>query len=126
MGSIESYATRAGLRYRVLYRWPDHFQTSKRGFRTKRAAELFLAGIELDKSRGAYIDPTKTRVSISDWMDVWVAARPDLRATSRTRAIGIINTHNREPTGRHPCGPAPLPARSSTRATSATRSTGCP
>ena len=52
-------------------------------------------GIELDKSRGAYIDPTKTRVTISDWMDVWVAARPDLRATSRTRAIGIINTHIR-------------------------------
>lgn len=28
-------------------------------------------------------------------MDVWVAARPDLRATSRTPAIGIINTHIR-------------------------------
>lgn len=95
MGSIESYATQAGRRYRVLYRRPDHFQTSKRGFRTKRDAELFLAGIEVDKSRGAYIDPTKTRVTISDWMDVWVAARPDLRATSRTRAIGIINTHIR-------------------------------
>jgi integrase len=95
MGSIESYATQAGRRYRVLYRRPDHFQTFKRGFRTKRDAELFLAGIELDKSRGAYIDPTKTRVTISDWMDVWVAARPDLRATSRTRAIGIINTHIR-------------------------------
>ena len=52
-------------------------------------------GIELDKSRGANIDPTKTRVTISDWMDVWVAARLDLRATSRTRAIGIINTHIR-------------------------------
>ena len=52
-------------------------------------------GIELDKRRGANIDPTKTRVTISDWMDVWVAARPDLRATSRTRAIGIINTHIR-------------------------------
>ena len=95
MGSIESFDTLAGRRYRVLYRPPDHFQTSKRGFRTKRDAELFQVGIELDKSRGAHIDPTKTRVTISDWMDVWVAARPDLRATSRTRAIGIINTHIR-------------------------------
>ena len=51
--------------------------------------------IELDKSRRAYIDPTETRVTISDWMDVWAAARPDLRSTSRTRATGIINTHIR-------------------------------
>jgi len=28
-------------------------------------------------------------------MDVWVAPRPDLRATTRTRAISIINTHIR-------------------------------
>ncbi len=32
-------------------------------------------------------------------MDVWVAARPDLRATSRTRAIGVINTHIRRRVG---------------------------
>jgi integrase len=104
MGSIEPYVTSAGRRYRVLYRKPDHTQTSKRGFSTKRDAELFLAGIEVDKSRGAYVDPTKTRITISDWMDVWITARADLRATSRTRAVGIINTHIRPQLGRMQIG----------------------
>lgn len=104
MGSIESYQTQAGRRYRVLYRRPDHLQTQKRGFRTKRDAELYLAGIEVDKSRGAYIDPTKARVTIGEWMDIWIAARPDLRATSRSRAAGIIEKFIRPQLGRIPIG----------------------
>ena len=52
MGSIEPYETRNGRRYRVIFRRPDHIQTQKRGFPTKRDAQLFLAGVELDKSRG--------------------------------------------------------------------------
>jgi integrase len=104
VGSIEAYQTQAGRRYRVLYRRPDHLQTQKRGFRTKRDAELYLAGIEVDKSRGAYIDPTKARVTIGEWMDVWIAARPDLRATSRSRAVGIIEKFIRPQLGRIPIG----------------------
>ncbi len=104
MGSIEAYQTQAGRRYRVLYRRPDHLQTQKRGFRTKRDAELYLAGIEVDKSRGAYIDPTKARVTIGEWMDIWIAARPDLRATSRSRAVGIIEKFIRPQLGRIPIG----------------------
>jgi integrase len=104
VGSIESYQTQAGRRYRVLYRRPDRLQTQKRGFRTKRDAELYLAGIEVDKSRGAYIDPTKSRVTIAEWMDIWIAARPDLRATSRTRAVGIIEKFIQPELGRIPIG----------------------
>ena len=44
MGSVLSYETRAGKRYRVLYRRPDGSQAQKRGFTTKRSAELYLAG----------------------------------------------------------------------------------
>lgn len=44
MGSVEPDSTSAGRRYRVIYRRPDHGQTQKRGFRTKKEAELFLAG----------------------------------------------------------------------------------
>ena len=43
MGSIAPYETSGGKRYRVRYRLPDHSQTDKRGFKTKREAELFLA-----------------------------------------------------------------------------------
>jgi hypothetical protein len=52
MGSISFYETSAGKRYRVRYRKPDHMQTDKRGFRTKREAEDFLASVEVSKLRG--------------------------------------------------------------------------
>ena len=68
MASITPYETSAGKRYRVRYRKPDHSQTDKRGFRTKREAELFLASVEVAKSTGRYIDPTRARVTIADWM----------------------------------------------------------
>ncbi len=50
MGTIEAYETANGKRYRVRYRTPDHRQTDKRGFRTKREADLFLATIEVSKA----------------------------------------------------------------------------
>lgn len=90
MGSIEVYSTTAGRRYRVLYRRPDHLQTSKRGFRTKRDAQLYLAAVEVDKASGRYTDPSKSRATVSSWMARWLATRPDLRATTKTRVEGII------------------------------------
>ncbi|HEX4443128.1 MAG TPA: tyrosine-type recombinase/integrase [Galbitalea sp.] len=93
MGSVTPYQTVAGKRYRVRYRKPDTSQTDKRGFRTKREAELFLASGEVSKSRGAYLDPTKARITVGEWMALWISSRNDLRATTRTRVIGIIDTH---------------------------------
>jgi integrase len=93
MGSIEPYDTSRGRRYRVRYRKPDHSQTDKRGFRTKREAEQFLASMEISKARGAYVDPTLGRVTLERWMSLWLGTRQDLRATSRTRAAGIVAKH---------------------------------
>lgn len=93
MGSIESYDTSTGRRYRVRYRKPDHSQTDKRGFRTKREAEQFLATMELSKARGAYVDPSLGRITVERWMELWLATRQDLRAASRTRAAGIVSKH---------------------------------
>ncbi len=53
MGSIASYQAAAGRRYRV--RWRDdstHRQVEKRGFRTKRDAEIFLARTEVARRDG--------------------------------------------------------------------------
>jgi hypothetical protein len=57
MGTIEAYTAEAGKRYRVIYRRPDHRQTSKRGFTTKREAELCLSSIEVAKARGEFVEP---------------------------------------------------------------------
>ena len=58
MATIERYSTKSGARYRVRYRTPDHRQTDKRGFRTKRDAEAFAATVEVEKLTGSYIAPT--------------------------------------------------------------------
>lgn len=104
MGSVDPYTTKQGRRYRVTYRRPDHRQTTKRGFRTKKDAELFLAATEIDKSRGTYIDPSKARVRLGDWLDRWLASRSDLRASSRERVRGAIERQIRPKFGRYPIG----------------------
>jgi hypothetical protein len=94
--------TQSGRRYRVIYRKPDHIQTQKRGFRTKRDAELFLAKVEIDKSRGAYVDSVKSRVLRGEWLDAWMASRSDWRETSRERARGIVVRHVKPELGGYP------------------------
>ena len=90
MGSVTAYSTARGKRYKVQYRKPDHSSTSKRGFLTNREATLFLASIEVSTSRGAYVDPTRSRITVGDWMDQWMAARTDLRASTLERTEGIL------------------------------------
>ncbi len=89
MGSITPYSTAGGKRYRVRYRKPDNSQTDKRGFKTKKDAELFLASVEVAKSRGSYVDPSRSRVTVADWMAIWLATRTDLRPSTMDRVEGI-------------------------------------
>ena len=104
MGSISAYQTGSGKRYRAMFRKPDHAQTQKRGFKTKREAELFLASVEIDKSRGTYIDPSKSRVLVGEWLDAWMDGRADWRASSRERACGIVARHIKPSLGGYPLG----------------------
>ena len=63
-GSIKPYDTAKGKRYRVRYTKPNGSGTDKRGFKTKREAELFLASITMSKATGDYIDPALARITI--------------------------------------------------------------
>lgn len=49
MATVNRYSTAAGTRWRVRYRTPDHRQTDKRGFKTKRDADAFAATGEVKK-----------------------------------------------------------------------------
>lgn len=82
MGSIESYATSGGRRYRVRYRTPGHRQTDKRGFATKREAELFLASVEVAKARGEYVNAADARVTLGDLGEAWLAHQTHLKPSS--------------------------------------------
>ena len=62
MAQVVPYQTAHGKRYRVRYHTPDRRQTDKRGFTTKREAELFAATVEVSKARGEYVAPSLGRV----------------------------------------------------------------
>ena len=64
-----------GKRYRVRYRK----QTDKRGFRTKRDAELFLASEEVSKARGEFIDATAARALVGPLGAAWLARQTHLK-----------------------------------------------
>jgi integrase len=83
VGSITSYESASGKRYRVRYRKPDHAQTDKRGFRTKRDAELYLASIEISKARGEYVDATAAKVTIGELGAIWLMSQTHLKPSSR-------------------------------------------
>lgn len=75
MGSVTPYKTDAGKRYRVRYRRPGGAQTDKRGFKTKRDAEIFLASVEVNKASGTFLDPSRSRITIVELGPPWLAAK---------------------------------------------------
>lgn len=94
MATVEPYATKGGRRYRVRYRKPDGAQTDKRGFRTKREAELFLATITVEKSRGTYIDPRAGRTTVRVFAEQWKNGRlSTLKPSSQAVMDASWRTH---------------------------------
>jgi len=75
MGSVEAYETASGRRYRVRYRRPNHRQTAKRGFRTKREAERFLITVESQIMVGDFIDPANSRVTVAELAPDWLGVK---------------------------------------------------
>ncbi|KAB1867301.1 tyrosine-type recombinase/integrase [Microbacterium algeriense] len=81
-GTVSAYETAAGKRYRVRYRKPDKSQTDKRGFRTKKEAELFLASVTVSKARGEYLDPALSRVAVAQLYETWIIGKKSLKPSA--------------------------------------------
>lgn len=74
MATISKYQTASGATlYRVRYRTPEHRQTDRRGFRTKRDAQEFAASVEVSKLKGDYISPTNARITVAELGPAWLA-----------------------------------------------------
>jgi integrase len=93
VGSVEPYETSEGRRYRVRYRKPDRSQTDKRGFKTKRDAELFLATVDVQQARGEWVDPSLSRVSVGAWAEEWFQAQMQLKPTTRGTYRSWLDKH---------------------------------
>lgn len=88
MGSVYPYTTGAGKRmYRISYRAPDQSQRTKRGFRTKRDAELALAQVAIAKSRGEFIDPSDAAVTVDTIGEQWLQQRRGVLKPSSFRPL---------------------------------------
>lgn len=95
-GTIQAYETAAGKRYRVRYRKPDKSQTDKRGFKTKREAQLFLASVTVSKATGDYIDPALGRTTVLDLSAGWLAGkRTSLKPSTYSAIDSTWVTHVR-------------------------------
>lgn len=88
MGSVAAYETVHGRRYRVRYRRPDRTEAEKRGFRTKREAELYLSSVTVSKAMGTFIDPARSRVALGYFADGWLRSKhPPMLKPSTFRAL---------------------------------------
>ncbi|GAA5096235.1 site-specific integrase [Microbacterium yannicii] len=88
MGSVHPYTTAGGKKlYRIHYRRPDHRQTSERGFKTKRDAELRLAEVEISKARGEYVDPSTAIITVGTLGAQWLDQRRGVLKPSSFRPL---------------------------------------
>ena len=70
--SITRYTTATkAVRYSVRFRTPTGSQTQKRGFKTKRDAEMFLPTTEVRKATGDYVAPSQGRVTVGELWPGW-------------------------------------------------------
>jgi hypothetical protein len=87
MAQVVPYQTAHGKRYRVRYYTPDRRQTDKRGFTTKRDAELFAAGLEVSKARGEYVAPSLGRITVGELATDWLSRKQQSTAPSHYRML---------------------------------------
>ena len=87
MGSISSYETSKGRRYRAHFRDADRRNREKAGFVHKRDAEAFLADILIFNLRGQYVDTSDGKLLVGNLGNAWLANQSHLnhRLDARSR-----------------------------------------
>jgi integrase len=78
-------------RWRARYRGPDGRERSKT-FATRRDADRFLATTETAKLRGEWVAPERSRLTVGDWADSWVAVQSHLKPKTRAGYDSLLRT----------------------------------
>jgi integrase len=71
-------------KWRARYRDVDHREHA-RHFSRKRDAEQWLASQEVALSRGEWVDPTLSKITVGDWLPPWLALQVQLKPTTMVR-----------------------------------------
>ena len=77
----------------VRFRTPQHTQTKKRGFTTKRDAEAFAATVEVEKMTGKYVAPALGQITIGDLGTEWLARQAHHKPSWSARLESVWRVH---------------------------------
>lgn len=103
MPHVEKRTQAGTLRWRARYRGPDGRERSK-SFARRTDAEQFLAQVEVDKSRGAWIDPTRGQLPFADWANRWLRTTTHLKPKTRAGYESMLRSRLLPTFGRAPIG----------------------
>lgn len=81
-------------RWQARYSAPDGSRvTAERTFGTRAEAASYLAGVQADLDRGAYVDVVASAETFGDYATTWLAQRADLRPRTAELYAGLLNRH---------------------------------
>jgi hypothetical protein len=92
MAHISRRQRNGKVRYLARYTDPSGRERAK-SFTRKKDAERFLTGIEDDKLRGTWTDPTLGRVQLAEWYALWRRATVELRPNTEARDERLFRLH---------------------------------
>lgn len=94
MATVSKYKNTAGeILYRVRYRTPENRQTDKRGFRTKRDANIFAATVEVQKLTGKYVAPSLGQITVGELGPLWLKRQIHHKASWSARLESVWRIH---------------------------------
>jgi integrase len=86
MGNIQK---RPSGKWRARYRDPAGKERA-RHFARKVDAQRWLTSMEAAKARGEWIDPARSRMTVGDWSQRWLAAQVQLKPSTYARYAGVL------------------------------------
>ena len=79
-------------RFQARYRDPSGRERA-RNFEHRIDAERFCAAIEVDKSRGTWVDPQRGRIPFGPWAMRWLESRTDLKPKTMAGYESLLRVH---------------------------------
>ncbi|MFN2489886.1 MAG: tyrosine-type recombinase/integrase [Actinomycetota bacterium] len=89
---------RTGIRehhgkYQVRFYDPDDGKRKSKTFARLTDARAFKRGIEADKDRGEYFDPTRGQESLASYARSWLSTKENVRERTRINVAGRVRNH---------------------------------
>ena len=92
VASPASTARRPVKRCRVTCCLLDNSQTDRRGLKTKCKAELFLANVDVVKSRGEFVSAAQSRIRVGEGAEQRLVIQLQLKPSTHRRSESIVRS----------------------------------